>query len=379
MTEQPMEKQPSILDKILDGLKDIFAPNLTALMAAGILSGIIILLKTFGVIQEGTAEEFILSRMSDAIFYFLPVLLAYSSAKVFGTNQVLAASVALFLTHPEVVMAMENIVPNSDFFGLPLRATGSYPNSVIPIIFIIWGQSYIEKICSKIIPDLVRGIFLPLLVLVGTSILGLFVLGPLGTLLGNSIGWILAFLTENVGWLVPIVMGAFGMFIVMVGGHYTLFPIVVQTIAAGGTDAIMTPGLLASNLALAGAALAVFFKTSNAAYKSYSLSAAVTASLGVSQPAVYGIALPMKKVLTAAIIGGAIGGAWAGFTDFVSYAFTNPGLASLPAFLKPDGSLDNFFNGVIVIVLSFTVAFLTVWFSPFEELSAEVINEITID
>lgn len=379
MTEQPIEKQPSILDKILDGLKDIFAPNLTALMAAGILSGVIILLKTFGVIQEGTAEVFILSRMADAIFYFLPVLLAYSSAKVFGTNQVLAASVALFLTHPEVVMSMDNMIPNSDFFGIPLQATGSYPNSVIPIIFIIWGQSYIEKFFDKIIPSLVRGIFLPVLVLVTTGILGIFVLGPLGTLLGNAIGWILALLTENVGWLVPIVMGAFGMFIVMVGGHYTLFPIVAQTIAAGGTDAIMTPGLLASNLALTGAAVAVFLKTKNTAYKSYSLSAAVTASLGVSQPAVYGVALPMKNVLMAAVIGGGIGGAWAGFTDFVSYAFTNPGLASIPAFLNPDGSMGNFYNGLIVIVLSFTAAFLIVWFTPFHELSAGTIEEITLD
>lgn len=377
MTEATEDKKPTIIQKVLDTLKDIFAPNLTAIMAAGILSGLTILLKTFGIVQVGTAEEFILTHLSDAVFYFLPVLLAYSAAKVFKTNQVLAASVALFLTHPEMVQQMENFIPNSDFFGIPIQQTASYPNSVIPIIFIIWGQSYIEKFYNKFIPELVRGIFLPVLLLLTTGIIGIFVLGPLGTAVGSLIGGALNILVEHVGWLVPIIMGAFGMFVVMVGGHYTLIPVVTQTLAAGGADEIMTPGMLASNIALAGVTFAVFLKTKNTGYKSYSLSASVTAMLGVSQPAVYGVALPMKNALIAAIIGGGVGGAWAGFTGFKSYAFANPGLAAIPAFIAPDGSMTNLINGVIVMVISFVVAFLIVWFTPYNELDAQEIEDIT--
>ncbi|OYQ66534.1 PTS transporter subunit EIIC [Aerococcus sp. 1KP-2016] len=129
--------KPNIIDNAINGLRDIFVPNLIALMAAGILQGILIILQTTGIVPADQAEDFILSNISNAIFYFLPVLLAYSSAEVFKTNKVLAASVALFLLHPDVVATMGNPIPGADFFGIPLVNTGTYNNSVIPIILII--------------------------------------------------------------------------------------------------------------------------------------------------------------------------------------------------------------------------------------------------
>lgn len=378
-TEQTQEKKPGIIDRVLGALRDIFAPNLMALMAAGILQGIVILLNTFNLMPADQAENFILSNISSAIFFFLPVLLAYSSAEVFKTNKVLAAAVALFLLHPDVIASMENYIPGSDFFGFPIANTGTYNNSVIPIILIVWAQSYIERACRAYIPELVRGIFLPVITLTLTAILGVLLLGPIGNLFGELLGGALAWLTSVSSWIVPLILGAFGLFIVMAGGHYTLFPISTQLLATVGYDNIMSPGLLASNIALTGAVFAVLIKTKSKDYRSYSLSAAITASLGVSQPGLYGVALPMKNVLIGSILGGAVGGLYAGITNFVFFAFVNPGIAAIPAFINPDGSFGNLVNGLIIMVISFAVAFLYVMFTPYKELTDEQIKDITAE
>ncbi|MDE1548348.1 PTS transporter subunit EIIC [Jeotgalibaca caeni] len=375
--ENKVAEKPSILDRILDGLRDIFAPNLIALSAAGILQGLVILLHTFGVIQYDTAEDFILTRISDAIFYFLPVLLANSSAKVFKTNSILAMAVALFLLHPDVVESMD-YASSADFFGIPL-IPGTYTNSVIPIILIVWAQSYIERFVVRILPNLIRGVFMPVLVLAFTAIVGIVLLGPIGTFLGDLMGAGIGWLNQYANWLVTTILGAFGLFVVMAGGHYSLFPIVTQTLAQDGYESFLTPGLLPSNLALAGAVAAVILKTKNEKYRAYSVSATVTAMLGVSQPALYGVALPMKKVLIASMIGGGIGGLYAGLVGFVSYAFAIPGIAALPAFIATDSSFGSLLNGVIIMVGSFLISFAIVFFTPYKELPKEQIEQLTAE
>lgn len=367
--------QGGILNKVLDALKNIFAPNLVALSAAGVLQGFTILLHTFGIIQEGRAEYIILETISGAVFYFLPVLLAYSAAKVFNTNQVLAACVALFMLHPTITQTFSEGYVLADFFGIPLPY-GNYPSSVIPIIIIVFVQQYIERFFNKIIPSTIRGVFAPMLILVTTVVLGVSVLGPIGTFLGDILLAIIMFLNTQAKWLVPALLGGFGLFVVMAGAHYSLFPVVTQTLAAEGFDSFLTPGLLASNLALAGAALAVMVKSKNSNYKQYSVTAFVTAALGVSQPALYGIAIPYKRVMIASILGGLAGGFYGGLVEFYAYAFVNPGIAALPAFISPDGTFGNLINGILVMVISFAVAFIIVFIGKFEDMPEDEIAEI---
>lgn len=375
MTSTKNNALGGILNKVLDALKNIFAPNLVALSAAGILQGFTILLHTFGLIQEGRAEYIILETISDSVFYFLPILLAYSAAKVFNTNQVLAVCVAMFMLHPTVTQTFNSDYVLADFFGIPLPY-GNYPSSVIPIIIIVFVQQYIEKFYNRVVPSIVRGVFAPMLILVTTVILGVSVLGPIGTFLGDGLLAIITFLNVQAKWLVPTLLGGFGMFVVMAGAHYSLFPVVTQTLATEGYDSILTPSLLAANLALAGAALAVMFKSKNKSYKQYSITAFVTATLGVSQPALYGIALPYKRVMNASILGGLAGGFYAGMTEFYAFAFVSPGIAALPAFISPDGSYTNLLNGIISMVIAFGVAFVVVYTGKFEDMSEEEVAEI---
>lgn len=371
------QKSKGILDTVLNALKDIFAPNLVALTAAGILQGFTILLHSLGWIQEGNAEAVILETIAGAVFYFLPVLLAYSSAKVFKTNQVLAACVALFMLHPTVTQTFSEGYTMATFFGLPIPY-GNYPSSVIPIILIVWAQHYVEKLWDKLIPEIVSGIFTPMLTLVTTSIIAIAFLGPIGTIFGEVLLGVITFLNEQVYWLAPALLGGFGLFIVMTGAHYSLFPVVTQSLATVGYDSFFVPGMLMSNVAIAGAAAAVFFKSKNNGYKQYSITSTVTALLGVSQPALYGIAIPFKRVMVASVVGGLVGGLYTGFARVYSYAFANPGLAAFPVFISPEG-WGNMVNAIIAMLISFIVAFVIVFTGKFEDMPDEEINKITAE
>lgn len=374
MTTQEKKKDTSLIDKILKGLKDIFAPNLVALTGAGILKGIIILLLTFNIIQPETAEQFILYHIADAVFYFLPVLLAYSSAKVFGANPTLAVSVALFLVHPEFTEAVQT--RSGDFFGVPV-AHITYNSSVIPIILIIWAQSYVEKFVHKILPKMIKGVFSPVLILMIMGILGVLVIGPLGTFFGNILGGSITWLNQFAGWLVSAILGGFGMFIIMAGGHYALIPIATQNLAQVGFDNLMMTGLLPGNMAMAGAAFAIAMRTKSNSYKQYSISAGVTALLGVSQPALYGVAIPVKKAMIAIISGGFLGGLYAGIVGVKGFALSDPGLAALPAYISPDGNWSNFINTLVTIAISFGIAFVLTYLGTYQDLSQQEIEDIT--
>lgn len=117
-------------------------------------------------------------------------------------------------------------------------------------------------------------------------------------------------------------------------------------------------------------------KSNNSSYKQYSVTAVVKAALGVSQPALYGIAIPYKRVMIASIIGGLAGGFYAGIVEFYSYTFVNPEIAALPAFISPDGSFGNLINSIIVMILAFGVSFLIVLFGKFEDMPDAEIAEI---
>ncbi|AMB99056.1 hypothetical protein AWM75_03140 [Aerococcus urinaehominis] len=366
----------SVINRILDALKEIFAPNLVALSAAGILQGITIILHSLGIIQEGRAEYIILNTISSAVFYFLPILLAFSAARVFNTSQVLAACVAMFLLHPDIVANLQQYGGTADFFGVPLPP-GHYPSSVIPIIVIVWAQQYIERFWHKIIPDLVEGVFAPMLTLATMAILALTILGPIGELGAGALLWVINFFSTKAAWLVPTLLGGFGIFVVMTGAHYSLFPVVMQSLAAGQPDTFFIPGMMASNIALAAAVLAVVIKTNSGSYRQYTLSATITAALGVSQPGLYGVAIPMRNVMVAAISGGLAGGLYAGIAKVYAYAFVNPGLAALPAFISPDGSIANMVNVLIEMAIAGGIAFAIVMLTPYHELADHDIAEIT--
>lgn len=362
----------NIGEKVMEAIQGIFAPILAPLAGAGILQGLTIVLTTTGIVPTGNAEEAILNSISGAVFYFMPILLAFSSAKVFNASPFLAATIAGFLLHPDLMMGME-LFPGSDFFNIPIQSI-NYANSVIPIILIVWAQSYFEHFLKRIMPEMIASILNPLLILVVISLLGLMILGPIGNVIGQAIAAVLGYFADTVPWLVPTLMGALSPFVIMGGVHYSLFPAATLSLAELGYETILGPGMLAANMAHAGVALAVALKTKKGAYRSYSISAAITATMGVSQPALYGIELILKRPLYAAILGGGIGGLYAGIFNVRAFAFANPSLPALPIYL--DGG-NNIIHAIIMMLIAFAAGFILTWLFGFEEPSDEIVAQAT--
>lgn len=365
-------EKKSIGAKVMEAIQGIFAPILAPLAGAGILQGLIIVLTMSGLVPTGNAEEAVLNSISGAVFYFMPILLAFSAAKVFKASPFLAATVAGFLLHPDLMAGLE-MFPGSDFFNIPIQSI-NYANSVIPIILIVWAQSYIERFLKRVIPEVLSSVLNPLLVLTSVSLIGLLILGPIGDLVGTSIASVLGYFTETTPWLVPTLMGALSPFVIMGGVHYSLFPAATLSLGELGYETILGPGMLAANMAHAGVALAVALRTKKTAYRSYSISAAVTATMGVSQPALYGIELILKKPLYAAIIGGGVGGLYAGIFNVRAFAFANPSLPSLPIYLD---SGNNIIHAIIMMLIAFVAGFILTWLFGFEEPSDEVVEQAT--
>ncbi len=367
------------LSKIFDIIGDIFKPILVAIIGAGILQALRDILLMTGAIDRVSSSYIFLDAMGSAVFYFLPILLAFSSARVFGATPFLAVAIAAFFVFPSVVNLFNwanNVGWNLTFFGVVPITYANYPSSVLPIIIIVWFQSKVEPIVKKIVPDLLKSIFVPVLTMFVTIFAGLVILGPIGTWIGDGLAFVINWLNEAVSWLVPTVIGAISPFLVLTGSHYSLFPIATQNLAQLGYDTVLIPGMMVSNLALAGVSFAVAFKAKNSAYKSYSASAGITSVFGISQSSLYGNAIPLKTPLVAAVLAGGIAGFYAGITSIRAGSFVTPGVLALFGFIEEE-SFANLINAIIANLIALVSGFVLTLVMKFEEPSATEVVEIT--
>lgn len=357
-----------------DILKEIFLPTLPALIGAGILQGITAVFVAFDVLDEGTPLHTVLSTISAGIFYYLPFLIAPSTAKAFRSSPYMAIAVVAFFLHPDMVTAMAD---NRDYFllGIPVVKT-TYTSSVIPIILMIWAMSYIHRWAERVIPQMIKSVIVPAVTIGVTCVVGLLILGPIGHWLTELIAWVINTFDDHAPWMVPLIVGGLGAILISVGLSFALFPIALTSMSTSGYDTVYGPGMLASNMALAGMALAVALKATNISYRSYSVSASATALLGVSQPAVYGIATILRRPLLAAMAGGAAGGLVAGLTGFKVFALSPAGLVGIPVYIDPGGG-NNLLLAIVVMVVAFVVAFAAAWFIGFDQPDQETIDQVT--
>lgn len=367
----------SALSKILDIVAGIFTPILPAITGAGILKAFMALLVAFGWIDKTTQTYSILAVFSDAAFYFLPFLIAYSAARKFKCNAVMAMSIAGILLHPDFVSMINNVKETGEslrFIGIPVTPA-TYSSSVIPIILTIWLMSYVEPIADKISPKAVKFFTKPLITLVVTGTVAITVLGPLGTIIGDGIAAGISFLNNYVSWLVPLIIGAVTPFLVMTGTHYGLIPIGINNIATAGFDTIIGPGMLGSNIAQGGAAFAVALKTKNKLLRQEAYSSGITAVCGITEPALYGVNLKLKKPLIAVSIGGAAAGLYLGIMGVGRYTSGSPGLLALPGYIGTEG-FANITHAVIGSAIALVVSFIATLVIGFEEpKESELVSE----
>lgn len=352
-SDEKKEKQ-GIVSEFISVISTTFTPMIPAITGAGMIKALLAILTLTGVLSSDSHTYALLDTISDAAFYFMPILLAYGAAIKFECNPILAITVAGVLLHPNLGSLLASGEAIS-FIGLPVRLT-DYAGSVLPIIITVWAMSYIERFAERVSPSIIKFFTKPLLVLLLTAPLALIVIGPFGTYLNDLVAAGAEIINGKASWLIPFLMGALQPFLVVTGTAWAMTPIATMQLSSMGSEMINGPGMLASNIAQGGATLAVAFKTKNKSLKQLAASSGFTAVLGITEPSLYGVTLKLKKPLIAAMIGGGIAGIYAGAVGLVRYAFVSPGLAALPAFIGENPM--NIVHAIVTCLIAFGTTFV---------------------
>lgn len=356
-------KKTGVFSKIIDIISSIFAPFLYTLAACGILQGILGIFVALNAVDVNGGTYRILNFISWTAFTFLPVLIAITASKKFGVNTFVAVVIACALVCPDYI-DMVNAGESIAFLGIPVQLL-SYTSTVIPIIISIWIASYIERFFNKILPLVIRNLFSAMFTITIMVPLTLLVFGPIGNLIGGAIGGAYNFLYNLSPVIAGIIVGAVWEILVIFGVHWGITPVTVGNYATLGYDTF-TALQASAVFSLVGATFGVFFKTKSKEMKRVAGSAGVTGLFGITEPAIYGVNLRLKKPMICGCIAGAVGGAIAGAFNSVSWAYNMPGIATLPAYFRA-GHVTQFIGLLISIVVSFVLGGVLTYIVGFNE------------
>ncbi|KAA5987038.1 sucrose-specific PTS transporter subunit IIBC [Pantoea sp. M_10] len=340
-------------------LSNIFVPIIPAIVASGLLMGLLGMVKTYGWVNPENALYIMLDMCSSAAFIILPILIGFTAAREFGGNPFLGATLGGILTHPALTNAWGGAsgFHTMNFFGFEVAMIG-YQGTVFPVLLAVWFMSMLEKQLRRVIPDALDLILTPFLTMILSGFIALLIIGPAGRMLGDGISFVLSTLIAHAGWLAGLVFGGLYSVIVITGVHHSF-----HAIEAGllGNPSIgvnfLLPVWAMANVAQGGACLAVWFKTRDAKIKAISLPSAFSALLGITEAAIFGINLRFMKPFIAGLVGGALGGAW---VVSVHVYMTAVGLTGLPGMaIVQAGSLLNYIIGIAIAFISaFVISYL---------------------
>lgn len=355
------------LNRLIDIISSIFTPFLGAMAAAGILKGFLSLATVLGWLSADTGAYQILFATADGVFTFLPVMLAFTAAKKFKTNQFLSVAIAMALVYPAITQ-LAGAGGAVDFFGLPIvLAQSGYTSSVIPIILAVWVQSKFEPLVKKVIPQFLQMIFVPMIVLLVMVPLTFLLLGPIGTVIGNGLGSLFNSIYSFSPLVAGLIMGSLWQVFVMFGMHWGFVPIMFLNIEQYGFD-VMVPMLLPAVLAQGGAALAVAIRTKDTKLRSLGISSTITSLFGITEPTVYGVTLPLKKPFVIACLSAGIGGAIIGFAGVKAFSSGLVSLLTIPTFISTNQAVEsNVTMAILATALSFVLAFVGTLVVGFDE------------
>ena len=367
-TKTSTKEKNSLGNRILNTVAAIFTPVVPAIAASGMLKGIlaiaVMVANNFYQVDLKPLNTYIILRAaSDALFYFMPVILGYSAAKVFKTNEYIAMVIGATLCYPTIVSLMteESAVT---LFGLHVTKA-NYVSTVIPIILAIFMLAYVQRFLEKVIPEVLKIIMVPTLSLLLMIPATLLLFGPIGIYLGDGVNWLYYYIMN----LSPILLGGFigGIWCVLVifGAHRGLVPIGINDVARTGRQNLLAFAG-AANFSQAGAAFGVFVRTKNKDLKAVAASATVTALFGITEPAIYGANLRLKKPMIYAVASGAAGGALMGWGGSYGTAFANQGLLTIPVYAE--AGTKAFICYLLGCGIAFFGAFLLTIFLGFNDL-----------
>lgn len=337
---------------ILDFIVGVFQPLVPAIAGGGVLKSLLLILTLVGLMDSSGQTYKILNYIGDATLYFLPLLVAATTANKLKVNYLVAVAAVGALVLPNM---SSFIGGGAQLFGLDIKSI-TYAYQVFPAILTVILFAYMEKFFTKISPKPIRVFFVPMMSLLITVPIALLFLGPLGYTLGQGFSHLILTLFSTVGWIATALLAAVLPLMVATGMHKAMIPYAVTTMGGLGKEILYLPASLAHNISEAGACFGIAIRTKDKLLRSTAISAGISALCGITEPALYGVTLQNKKVLGSVMAGSLIGGAYIGITQVEAFVLVGPGIPSLSMFIS-DQAPSNFVNAIIGLLISFGVSF----------------------
>lgn len=343
--DQPKTKKNPI-KAMLDVISESMNPILEPIICAGLLAAFLSIISLTGLISTDSSTYQIFDALRSAVFYFLPILMAMSCAKRLGASPYLAVALAATILSEPI-----NNVSGLSLFGIGLPQI-TYSNSFIPILLAVWFMGYVTKFAKKVIPKSLQYFMSPLVIMLITLPATLLVFGPLGFYIGEGIIGFFNLLMDTIGsWFVMMLYSALQPFIIMLGAGNFIMPVVASLIAANGYDPAFISSCTISDIAVGGAMLGYFLRARNLKQKQLFGTVTLSAILGVTEPAIYGVFVKFRRPFIAVMVGGGLGGLFAGLTGVKAYSIAW-GLFGLPAYIG-EGDFMNLWLMVAAVAISF--------------------------
>lgn len=371
--ENSTEKK-NILTMLMDTISGIMTPVIPAIIGAAMIKVLLTLLPMIGVLNTSGDTYQLLTVIGDGAFFFMPVLIAVSASKKFGTNVYYAASIALIMLHPNFISMMTTAHDANEtirFLGLIPVTYATYSYSVIPIILAVWSLKYVEKFVDKITPVITKNFLKPMLVVLIEAPIALIILGPLGAICGNVLSDVVYFIHDKLGFIAVGLVAGIYPFVVMAGMHHAFTPIKLGMIATTGYENFICIGELCSNMAQGAASLAVAIKSKNKDFKQIAGSSAFSALLaGITEPALYGVTLRLKRPMLGACIGAVAGGLFGGFFQLKCFGIATPAIVTIVQYVEESRPMS-LLIAALTILITVIVAFIATMLIGFEDVVDE--------
>ncbi|BDR56559.1 PTS transporter subunit EIIC [Xylocopilactobacillus apis] len=363
------EENKSFWDKAVDLLSGIFVPLLGVLCACGIVKGLLAILTVSKIISPTDGTYIILNAIGDSLFYFFPVFLAVTAGKKFHVDQMTSIAIGASMIYPSLIASVSGKAMSTVFSGTIFESKvyltflkipvilNNYSSTVIPIIIAIWFASYVQKFAKKISPEAISNFLVPLITLLIVVPVALMAIGPVATWLSNIIAWIVTFLYKLSPVLLGAFVGGFWQILVIFGIHNGIIPIVLNNLATQGYDVIFAANIACPFTELA-ALLALAIVLKNKKQKETTIASIFPAIFGITEPAIYGVSLPLKKPFIISSVSSAIGGALAMILGVKFYQMGGQGIFAFPCFLSTKSTnFSGVISAIIVVVISMLISF----------------------
>lgn len=351
-------EKSSLFSRFIDVVSSIFTPFIGILAASGILKGLLALAIVCGWLTTDSGTYKIWFAASDALFFFLPMVLGYTAGKKFGGNPFITMIIGGSLVHPMMIEAFNSSqqvnAATELFLGIPITWF-NYGSSVIPIILAAWLSCWIEKKSMKLLPSSMKNFFAPLICIAITVPLTFLAIGPVATglsqMMANGYQWIY----DMAPWLAGATLGALWQVCVIFGLHWGMVPLMLNNLSALGQDS-MLPMILPAIAGQVGAALAVFIRTQDKRQKVLAGSSVTAGIFGITEPAVYGVNLPLRRPFIFGCVAGAVGGAIVGLSDTHVYSFGFANIFTFAQMIPPSGIDATLWGGIIGTLIALVMS-----------------------